>query len=74
MIVEYRGSRQSVEGDIKIDLAVSMNEEEATAVVWYAGSRLELAMQCMLRDRMTRAVDAHREWQRRAPGWGSSPR
>jgi hypothetical protein len=70
MITEHRGCHRASSGDIEIDLTVSVTQDEATAVTWYAGNPVEVALQRMIKDRITRAVDAH---HRSEAGYEGSP-
>jgi hypothetical protein len=48
MIMQHRARRVSVTGD------------EAEAMTWYVGGPIEVALQRIVRDRITRAMDAYR--------------
>jgi hypothetical protein len=59
MITEQRGSHERSTGHIEVELTVSVTRDEATAISWYVGGPIELALQRIVKDRITRAVDAY---------------
>ena len=59
MIMEQRRCRQGSTGDVEVEVKVGITPEEARAVTWYAGGPVEVALQRIIRDRITRAVDAY---------------
>jgi hypothetical protein len=59
MITEHRGRHEGSTGDIEVELTVSVTRDEARAITWYVGGPIELALQRIVRDRVTRAVDAY---------------
>jgi hypothetical protein len=60
MIMQHRGRIERPTGDIEVELTVSVTKDEARAMTWYAGGPIEVALQRIVRDRITRAVDAYR--------------
>jgi hypothetical protein len=60
MIMQHRGRTELSTGDVEVDLTVSVTEDEARAMTWYVGGPIEVALQRIVRDRITRAVDAYR--------------
>jgi hypothetical protein len=71
--MQHRGRREGSAGDIEVELTVSVTPDEARAMTWYAGGPIELALQRIVRDRITRAIDAYRSADGRSFG-GPPPR
>ena len=59
MIIEHRRCRQGSTGDIEVEVKLGITGDEARAVTWYAGGPIEVALQRIIRDKITRAVDAY---------------
>ena len=59
MIMEHRRCRQGSTGDIEVEVKVGITPDEARAITWYVGGPVETALQRIIRDRITRAVDAY---------------
>jgi hypothetical protein len=57
--MEHRRCREGSTGDIEVEVKLGITGDEARAVTWYAGGPIEVALQRIIRDRITRAVDAY---------------